>query len=86
MNTQPVTIEQLARLYRAANESNSRLDAARKSGDKLAIAAARESSRVWNTAYDAARRAHKRQQKAARRAELRTTMIKFDLDFREATA
>lgn len=39
-----------------------------------------------NSAYGAARRRYKQQQKATNRAELRTTMIRFYIDIQEATA
>lgn len=54
MNTQPVTVEQLARLYEAARQANS--------------------------AYDAARKQFKRQQKAKNKDAQLTTMIRFYLD------
>ena len=83
---QPVTLEQLARLFEAANRANSELSAAlrAKPRDPDAIERLRQRSRALNSAYDAARRQHKRQQKATRRAEWRTTMIGFYLDYKEA--
>jgi hypothetical protein len=83
---QPVTLEQLARLFEAARQANSDLDAARrvKPSDPDAIERLRQRSRALNSAYDAARRQHKRQQKAARKAEMTTTMIKFYMDYAEA--
>lgn len=83
---QPVTLEQLARLFEAARQANSDLDAARKARprDPDAIERLRQRSRALNSAYDAALRQHKRQQKATRRAEWRTAMIGFYLDYREA--
>ena len=83
---QPITLEQLARLFEAANRANSELSAAHraKPRDKDLIERLRQRSRALNSAYDAARRQHKRQQKATRRAEWRTTMIGFYLDYKEA--
>lgn len=85
---QPVTLEQLARLFDAANRANSELAAAHRMRprDRDAIERARQRSSALNSAYDAARRQHKRQQKATRRAEWRTTMIGFYLDYREANS
>jgi hypothetical protein len=85
---QPVTLEQLAMLFDAANRANSKLAAAHraKPRDPAAIERARKRSSALNSAYDAARRQHKRQKKATRRAEWRTTMIGFYLDYREANS
>ena len=85
---QPITLEQLARLFDAANRANSELSAARcaKPRDRDAVERARQRSSALNSAYDAARRQHKRQQKATRRAEWRTTMIGFYLDYKEANS
>ena len=84
MDTQPVTTEQLARLYAARNEANGRMSAALRSKDKAAIATAKAEATRLNHAYDDAHRAYKRQQKTAQRARWRTTMIKFYLDHHEA--
>ena len=84
MTPQPVTIDQLARLYQARNEANGRMSAALRSKDKDAIAAAKAEATRLNHAYDDAHRAYKRQQKTAQRARWRTTMIKFYLDHHEA--
>lgn len=86
MTDQPVTTEHLAELYAAANKANSDLSKARcvKPRDPDAIERARQRSSALNSAYDAARRRYKRQQKAANRAELRTTMIRFYLDAQES--
>lgn len=83
---QPITIEQLARLFEAANRANSDLDAARraKPRDQVAIERARQQSSALNSDYDAARRAYKRQQKSARRGEWRSTMIRFYIDHKQA--
>ena len=83
---QPVTLEQLARLFEAANKANSELSAARcaKPRDPDLIERLRQRSRALNSAYDAARRQHKRQQKAAQKSEMLTTMIGFYLDHQEA--
>lgn len=80
MDTQPVTTEQLARLYAARNEANGRMSQALRSKDATLIRLAKEDSARWNRAYDDARKAYKKQQKAERTARLRTTMIRFYLD------
>ena len=80
MTTQPVTTEQLARLYAARNEANGRMSQALRSKDATLIRLAKEDSARWNRAYDDARKAYKKQQKAERKARLRTTMIRFYLD------
>lgn len=83
---QPIPLEQLARLFDAANRANSELAAAHcaKPRDRDAIERARQRSSALNSAYDAAKRQYKRQQKAKTKAQLRTTMIKFYLDHQEA--
>ena len=83
--TQP-TLEQLARLFDAANRANSELAAAHgaKPRDPDLIERLRQRSRALNSAYDAARRQYKRQQKAAQKAAMLTTMIGFYLDHQEA--
>ena len=83
--TQP-TMEQLARLFEAANRANSELAAAHraKPRDKDLIERARQRSSALNSAYDAAKRQYKRQQKAAQKSEMLTTMIGFYLDHQEA--
>lgn len=58
MNTQEVTLEQLARLHEAARQANS--------------------------AYDAARKQYKRQQKAKNKDAMRATMIRFYLDAQDS--
>lgn len=86
---QPVTLEQLAMLFDAANKANSELSVAHRAKPRdpaAAIERARKRSSALNSAYDAARRQHKRQQKATRRAEWRTTMIGFYLDYKEANS
>ena len=80
MDTQPVTTEQLAKLYAARNEANGRMSQALRSKDATLIRLAKEDSARWNRAYDDARKAYKKQQKAERTARLRTTMIRFYLD------
>lgn len=77
---QTVTLDQLARLYEARNKSNSQLSAAIKVGEPGRIADSKAESRRLNSAYDAALRQYKRQQKAENRDQLRTTMIRFYLD------
>lgn len=86
--TQPVTTEHLAELYAAANKANSDLSKARcvKPRDPDAIERARQRSSALNSAYDAARRRYKRQQKAANRAELSNTMIRLCLDAAAASS
>lgn len=83
MTAKPVTIDQLARLYQARNEANGRMSAALRSKDKAAIALAKQAASDLNHAYDDARKAYKRQQKATRKASWRTTIIKFYLDHHE---
>ena len=85
---QPITLEQLARLFEAANKANSELSAAHcaKPSDRDLVERLRQRSRALNSAYDAARRQHKRQQKATRRAEWRTTMIRFYMDYKEKSS
>ena len=73
---QPVTLEQLAMLFDAANRAKPR--------DPAAIERARKRSSALNSAYDAARRQHKRQKKAAQKSAILTTMIGFYLDYKEA--
>lgn len=85
MNPQPVTLDQLARLYQARNEANKRMSQAMRSKDRALIQLATAEASNFNRAYDAAQRAFKRQQKKARREQWRTTMIKFYIDHHEAT-
>jgi len=82
---QPITLNQLARLFDAANKANSELSAARcsKPRDPDLIERLRQRSRALNSAYDAARRQHKRQQKAAQKSAMLTTMIGFYLATRK---
>ena len=84
MNLQPVTLDQLAKLYRARNDANGRMSQALRSKDATLIRLAKEDATRWNQAYDDARKAYKRQQKAAQRAKWRTTMIKFYMHHQEA--
>lgn len=44
------------------------------------LARLHEAARLANSAYDAARRQYKRQQKARNNAEMRATMIKYYMD------
>ena len=85
---QPVTLEQLARLFESANSANSELSAARcaKPRDRDLVERLRQRSRALNSAYDAARRQYKRQQKAKARAQWRTTMIRFYMDCQEKSS
>lgn len=88
MTDQPITTEHLAELYAAANKANSDLSKARcvKPRDPDAIERARQRSSALNSAYDAARRRYKQQQKAANRAELRNAMIRLCLDAAAASS
>lgn len=88
MTTKPqrITLEQLARLFEAANRANSELAAAHRMrpSDRDAIERAHQRSSALNSAYDAAKRQHKRQQKATQKSAMLTTMIGFYLDYKEA--
>ena len=81
---QPVTLDQLARLYQARNDANRRMSQAMRSKDPTLIRPAKEDATRWNHAYDDARKAYKRQQKAAQKSAMLTTMIGFYLDYKEA--
>lgn len=83
---QTVSTEQLARLYRARNEANKRMSQALRTKDETLVNLATDEASNFNRAYNAALRQHKRQQKAMRRAEWRTTMIGFYLDYKEANS
>ena len=85
---QPITLDQLARLFEAANKANSELAAAHRSKprDRDAIERARQRSSALNSAYDAAKRQYKRQKKAAQKSAMMTTMIGFYLDYKEANS
>lgn len=85
MTTQPITLDQLARLYQARNEANKRMSQAMRSKDATLIRLAKEDATRWNHAYDDARKAYKRQQKAAQRERWRTQMIQFYIDHAQAT-
>ena len=66
---QSVTIDQLARLYGARNEANSKLTLAHRSGSKAgSISDARKAARTLNSAYEAALKQYKHQQKSAMKA------------------
>lgn len=78
-----ITIEQLARLYKARNEANSEMSRALRSKDKTLIAAAKAEAARLNHAYDDARKAYKRQQKVSRKVQWRTTLIRFYMDHHE---
>ena len=82
--SQPVALDQLARLYAARNEANKRMSQALRTKDKTLVKLATDEASNFNRAYNAAHRQYKRQQKAKARAQWRTTMIKFYLDFQEA--
>lgn len=79
-DTQPVTQEQLARLYHARNEANKRMSQAMRAKDKAVIQLAKQEATNWNKAYDAAFKQYKKQQKKARRDQQRTTLIRWYLD------
>lgn len=81
---QEITLDQLARLYRARNDANRRMSQAMRSKDATLIRLAKDDATRWNQAYDDARRAFKRAQKAERKSQLTTTMIRFYLDHHEA--
>ena len=85
---QTITLDQLARLFEAANKANSELAAAHraKPRDRDAIERARQRSSALNSAYDAAKRQYKRQKKAAQKSAMMTTMIGFYLDCKEANS
>lgn len=83
MNPQPVTIDQLARLYQARNEANKRMSQALRSKDKAAIAAAKAEATNFNKAYNDAHKVYKRQQKKHQREQWRTKLIRFYLDAQE---
>lgn len=70
---QPVTLDQLARLYKARNEANADMSVAIRVGEPGRLADAKAAARELNIAYEAARKAYKRQQKAENRA--RTTSL-----------
>lgn len=84
---QPVTLDQLARLYADRNRANSDLSKAMcaKPRDLDLIERLRQRSRALNSAYDADRKKFKRQQKAANKSQMLTTMIKFYMDYQDAT-
>lgn len=66
---QSVTIDQLARLYGARNEANSKLTLAHRAGSKAgSISDARKAARTLNSAYEAALKQYKHQQKTAMKA------------------
>ena len=80
-----IGVEQLARLYEAANTANKLYAAARKERAPIPVREKLfESAREINSAYDRAKRQFKRQQKAAHKSALLTQQIKFYLDQQEA--
>ena len=83
---QPVTLDQLARLYRARNEANKRMSQALRTKDKTLARLATDEASNFNRAYNAALRQYKRQQKAKARAQWRTTMIRFYMDCQEKSS
>lgn len=83
---QTVTLDQLARLYRARNEANKRMSRALRTKDKTLVRLATDEASNFNRAYNAAMRQYKRQQKAAAKAKWRTTMIRFYMDYQEKSS
>lgn len=81
---QPITTEQLARLYAARNDANKRMSQALRTRDRQLIDLATHEASNFNRAYASALRGYKRQQKANRRAAWRSTMIRFYIDHQEA--
>ena len=82
---QSVSLDQLARLYAARNEANKRMSQALRGRDPTRIRLAKEDATRWNQAYDDARKAYKRRQKAAQRERWRTQIIRFYLDQKEVS-
>lgn len=83
---QLVTLDQLARLYRARNEANKRMSQALRTKDETLVRLATDEASNFNRAYNAALRQYKRQQKAKARAQWRTTMIRFYMDCQEESS
>lgn len=81
---QAVSTDQLARLYQARNDANKRMSQALRTKDKTLVKLATDEASNFNRAYAYALRSYKRQQKAAQRSAMLTTMIKFYLDCKEA--
>ncbi len=79
------SVDQLAKLYAAANRANSELSVAMraKPRDRNLVERMRQMSSELNSAYDAARRRFKRQQKSERRESMRTQVIRFYIDVRQ---
>ena len=90
MTTKPhlITLDQLSRLFDAANKANSELAAAHraKPRDQDLIVRMRQRASALNSSYHAAKRQYKRQQKAKARAQWRTTMIRFYMDYQEKSS
>lgn len=76
----PVSLEQLARLYRARNDANKRMSQALRSKDKTIIDLATNEATNFNRAYASALRAYKAQQKTVSRDKKRTQTIKHLMD------
>lgn len=83
---QPITTEQLARIYQARNEANRRMSQALRTKDEMLVRIATDEASNFNRAYNAAMRQYKRQQKAKARAQWRTTMIRFYIDYQEESS
>jgi len=81
-----VTLDQLARLYRARNEANKRMSQALRTKDEMLARLATDEASNFNRAYNAALRQYKRQQKSKARAQWRTTMIRFYMDCQEKSS
>ena len=81
-----VTLDQLARLYRARNEANKRMSQALRTKDETLVKLATDEASNFNRAYNSALRQYKRQQKVAARAQWRTTMISFYMDCQEKSS
>lgn len=75
MVNQPVSLEQLARLYQARNDANKRMSQALRSKDKMLIDLATNEATNFNRVYASALRGYKRQKKAASRDKARTQTI-----------
>ncbi len=65
---QSVTLDQLARIYEARNAANKAMGQALRTRSHLAITATKAEAGRLNRAYDEAKAAYKRQQKASREA------------------
>lgn len=80
MVSEPVSLEQLARLYQARNDANKRMSQALRSKDRILIDLATSEATNFNRVYAAALRGYKRQQKAESRDAKRTQAIRDLMD------